>query len=97
MINNFSDPIFLVLLNSGYRILTIYPHPDIQAHYIFEDIRNDTDETVVSVIPITEFLSNHRGLVDASIILGLLATWLQRNKVVSMRLHKIPYITHASV
>lgn len=97
MINTFSDPIFQVLLNSGYRIITIYPHPDVQAHYIFEDLRNDTDETVLSATAVTEFLGNHRGLVDASQILALLATWLERNKMVSLRLHKIPYITHASI
>lgn len=97
MINTFSDPIFQVLLNSGYRIITIYPHPDVQAHYIFEDLRNDSDETVISVLPITEFLGNHRGQVEPSSILALLSTWMERNKMVSMRLHKIPYITHAAI
>jgi len=97
MINTFSDPIFQVLLNSGYRILTIYPHPDIQAHYIFDDLRNDSDETVVGAVAITEFLGNHRGQIDPATILGLLSTWLERNKTVSLRLHKIPYITHAAI
>jgi hypothetical protein len=97
MINSFSDPIFQVLLNSGYRIVTIYPHPEVQAHYIFDDLRNDSDETVLAAVAITEFLGNHRGLVDPATILGLLATWLERNKTVSLRLHKIPYITHASI
>lgn len=97
MINVFSDATFQILLNAGYRIITMFPHPEISIHYIFEDIRSEEDVVVVQGFSITEFLELHRNQNSAAAVLGLLTAYLERNKTVTLRLHKIPYISHASI
>lgn len=96
--NFFADPIFRILLKCGFKIISVFPHPEISIHYIFDDIRNDSDETVISsAVSITEFLSINRGQTEEGSVVALLTNWIERNNAVIIRLHKIPYITHAII
>jgi len=63
----------------------------------YEDLREEDNITVVIGFPITEFLELYRGQTNEASALGLLASFLERNKMVVIRIHKIPYITHAAV
>jgi len=97
MLNVFADSTFRMLVNASYRIVSMYPHPDVAIHYIYEDLREEDNITVVIGFPITEFLELYRGQTNEASALGLLASFLERNKMVVIRIHKIPYITHAAI
>ena len=97
MDNVFRDSTFATLINAGYRIVSIFPHPDIVLHYIYEDLRTEDDETTIQAFPITEFLELHRGQTSQAAVMGLLTSYMDRNKMVVIKFHKISYITHAAL
>lgn len=97
MLNSFADSTFRILLNATYRIVSVYPHPDVVLHYIYEDLRTEDDVTIITGFPITEFLDLYRGQTNEAAALQMLAGFMERSKMVVVRIQKIPYIAHAAI
>lgn len=96
-VNIFEDSTFRILLNLGYKFITVFPHPDIQLHFMFDDLRVEDNEVIIQAFPLTEFFKNNRGHNNADNIVALISSWIEKNKIVVVRLYRIPYITHASI
>lgn len=95
--NTYADPIWNILLRLGHNIITVIYSPEMMAHYIFEDLRREGDETSVRCVAITEFLKNNRGVYEPQTAADLLNNYLKSAQFQTIRIFKVPYVAHSAI